>query len=265
MPKESLPAGVQIRNEASIVFDTNAPILTPEWLNTIDNTKPTSQQCFRFLQPRTRPRSRSDGAVQTLVPAFRISTFTFRTTADPSPFHLPNRTATSATFTGQPGHTYSFYSIARDLTGNVETAKTVAEATTRVDTTQEIEADLAITKTAPPEVSLRSNFAYTVRVTNQGPTAATAIVTDQLPAGLTIASATSSQGSCTGAPTVTCDLGNLASGTAAIINIAVRTQIAGDFTNTARVAGSVKDSDLTNNSALAAPLLPFLFLKRISA
>jgi len=31
-----------VRNKATIVFDNNAPIETPEWFNTIDRTKPTS-------------------------------------------------------------------------------------------------------------------------------------------------------------------------------------------------------------------------------
>ena len=37
--------------------------------------------------------------------------------------------ATSATFTAKAGHSYAFYSIARDLVGNVEAPKTVVEAT----------------------------------------------------------------------------------------------------------------------------------------
>src|SRR5262249_54013874 len=48
-----------------------------------------------------------------------------------APFQT-NTTATSAVFTGQIGHTYGFYSIARDLVGNIEAAKTTAEATTLV-------------------------------------------------------------------------------------------------------------------------------------
>jgi len=43
MPKDGLPTGTEIRNKASIVFDTNDPIVTPEWLNTLDNSKPASQ------------------------------------------------------------------------------------------------------------------------------------------------------------------------------------------------------------------------------
>jgi hypothetical protein len=48
-----------------------------------------------------------------------------------------NTTARSATFTGQAGHRYAFYSIARDLVGNVQPAKSAAEASTQVvlDTT----------------------------------------------------------------------------------------------------------------------------------
>jgi hypothetical protein len=45
---------------------------------------------------------------------------------------LTYTTATSATFAGEIGHTYSFYSIARDQVGNVEAAKSAAEATTQV-------------------------------------------------------------------------------------------------------------------------------------
>src|SRR5207249_4575118 len=45
---------------------------------------------------------------------------------------LTQTTAAQNTYTGVLGHTYGFYSIARDLTGNVEPAKTSAEATTTV-------------------------------------------------------------------------------------------------------------------------------------
>ena len=38
----------------------------------------------------------------------------------------------AVTYIGVAGHTYSFYSIARDFVGNVESEKADAEATTRV-------------------------------------------------------------------------------------------------------------------------------------
>jgi hypothetical protein len=40
MPKPGLANGTQIQNQATVVFDQNAPINTPVWLNTIDATPP---------------------------------------------------------------------------------------------------------------------------------------------------------------------------------------------------------------------------------
>ena len=45
---------------------------------------------------------------------------------------LDHTTQTSATFTGVAGHTYTFYSLARDLVGYTEPPKSTAEATTHV-------------------------------------------------------------------------------------------------------------------------------------
>ena len=45
---------------------------------------------------------------------------------------LTNTTLMSASFTGQAGHSYGFYSIARDTLGDVEVAKSTGEATTTV-------------------------------------------------------------------------------------------------------------------------------------
>ena len=42
-------------------------------------------------------------------------------------------TQTSATFTGQPGHTYGFFSVATDKAGKVQPTPTAAQATTTVD------------------------------------------------------------------------------------------------------------------------------------
>ena len=52
MPKEGLPTGTSILNKATIVFDVNDPIETPEWFNLLDNTKP--QSAVNFL-PSMQP------------------------------------------------------------------------------------------------------------------------------------------------------------------------------------------------------------------
>lgn len=46
MPQEGLPTGTSILNKATIVFDVNDPIETPEWFNLLDNTKPQSAVNF---------------------------------------------------------------------------------------------------------------------------------------------------------------------------------------------------------------------------
>ncbi len=46
---------------------------------------------------------------------------------------LVNTTQTSVTFTGQDGHSYGFYSVATDNTGNTQATPTSAQATTTVD------------------------------------------------------------------------------------------------------------------------------------
>jgi hypothetical protein len=51
-----------------------------------------------------------------------------------TPF-VTSTTATSASFTGQVGHTYGFYSVAKDHVGNVQPTPTAAQATTTVSIT----------------------------------------------------------------------------------------------------------------------------------
>ena len=68
-----------------------------------------------------------------------------------------------------------------------------------------------------------NNLTYTIGVDNKGPshTGGTVTLTDQLPAGTTLVSATPSQGTCSGTTTVTCDLGTLANGASATVSVVV--------------------------------------------
>ncbi len=139
MPKEDLTTGTEIRNSASIIFDTNEPIETPDWLNTIDNTKPTTN-----VLPLTSEQNTTDFEVQWTGTdeGAGIRDYTIFVSEDDGPYTewLTNTLDTSGTFSGENGKTYAFYSVARDHTGNLEDAPESPDTTTTVVTNQPPEA-----------------------------------------------------------------------------------------------------------------------------
>lgn len=118
-------------------------------------------------------------------------------------------------------------------------------------------ADLSLTKTASPNPGQAGvNLSYRITATNNGPAVATNVtVTDTLPAGITFVSATTTQGNCSGTATVTCSLGTLPVGGAAIVTIVVTPSAAGQIINSASVSGSQSDFDLSNNSVAVTTLI----------
>jgi hypothetical protein len=63
-----------------------------------------------------------------------IQDYTIYVSEDGGPYTIwvANTTATSGTFVGRGGKTYSFYSVARDQVGNMEDADQSADATTSI-------------------------------------------------------------------------------------------------------------------------------------
>src|SRR5262249_8495145 len=142
-PLAGLPSGTVIRNRATIIFDYNDPIDTPEVHNTLDAKAPTSHV---LPLPAT-----------TLSPTFTvrwtgtaeaggsgIASYDIYVSVDGSPFVLlvGDTTDTSATITGEVGRTYSFYSVAHDHVGHVQPTPTRAQATTQI--VQVASTDLAV-------------------------------------------------------------------------------------------------------------------------
>ncbi len=93
-------------------------------------------------------------------------------------------------------------------------------------------ANLSITKQDSPDpVTVGSQLTYLISVTNLGPDASSnATVTDVLPAGVTLVSATASAGACSGTTTVSCALGSLANGSLVTVSIVVVPTAAGPLT-----------------------------------
>lgn len=112
-------------------------------------------------------------------------------------------------------------------------------------------ADLGITLSDSPDPVRRlRNLTYSINVRNAGPNVANGVnVSDTLPSSMRLVSATSTQGSCSGASTITCSLGNLASGASASVSIVVQPSSAGTFSNTATVRANTADPNTRNNSA----------------
>jgi large repetitive protein len=121
-----------------------------------------------------------------------------------------------------------------------------ASATTRI-----VSAELSITKVDGPDpVDVGGTLTYTLTVANAGPSAAADVrVTDALPGGVRFASATPSQGTCSGAPQVVCSLGTLDAGASATVRIRVTARTARSVVNTASVASTSFDPNTSNNSA----------------
>ena len=110
--------------------------------------------------------------------------------------------------------------------------------------------DLALTKlTMQDPVASGLNFSYDLVVTNQSLTTGSAvIVTDTLPAGVTLVSSAATQGSCTGTTTVTCNLGSVTGGGTVTIHLVVTKTVGGKVLNTAMVTANEADPNMANNT-----------------
>jgi hypothetical protein len=133
-PRIDLPTGTVIRNKATIDFEIDvppAPMDTPDWINTVDNSKPNSRvAALSALQSTSNFTVRWEGSDE--GSGLKDYTIYVSDNGGPPTAWLANTQSTSAVFTGVPGHTYAFSSVARDNVGNVEGDKTAPDASTKV-------------------------------------------------------------------------------------------------------------------------------------
>lgn len=110
--------------------------------------------------------------------------------------------------------------------------------------------DLTVAQTDLPDpVRVGDDITYTVTVTNDGPDDATNVVLeDEVPAGITIVSATPSVGTCSITTTISCDLGDLTNGSSATVTIVATTTAKGTLLNKVSVTADQTDTDGSNSA-----------------
>jgi uncharacterized repeat protein (TIGR01451 family) len=113
-----------------------------------------------------------------------------------------------------------------------------------------VTADLAVVlKAAPGQLTLGQPVTYIAKVTNNGPSPATAVkLTDALPAGAAVVSITPSAGTCIGRATIVCALGTLADQASATVTIIATPGTAGTARNRVSVQAQQIDPDQTTNT-----------------
>ena len=181
----------------------------------------------------------------------------FTTTTDPAGAYLVDRlpagsyTVVVDTSTVAPGLVI-VSELDATLDSQTDLTLTPGENRTDADFGYQLQADLSIDKSHTDYFEIGENAAYTLVVTNLGPAAAiTPTVTDVLPTGLTYVDGTGLGATCSAiGQTVTCDLVTIAvDDTIEIeLTVAIAAAAAPSVVNTASVASSTQDPDLTNNS-----------------
>ncbi|HOU24496.1 MAG TPA: carboxypeptidase-like regulatory domain-containing protein, partial [Anaerolineae bacterium] len=129
-PQAGLADGAAITNQARIVFDVNPPMDTNVVTNTLDLLPPVSQVeplRAKLASPFTVTWSGSDSGSGVRVYDLYVAT-------DGGAFVLWQAavTTTQASFAGEIGHRYAFYSVATDAVGHREAAPATPDAVTEV-------------------------------------------------------------------------------------------------------------------------------------
>ena len=104
---------------------------------------------------------------------------------------------------------------------------------------------------SPDPVPAGGQLTYTLSVANNGPDDATGVqIVNTLPAGVSLISVTPSQGSCAGAPTIVCSLGNIDNNASSTVVIVVTApNVAATLTNTVTSSRNEPDNNPSNDNA----------------
>ncbi|MBN9295973.1 MAG: tandem-95 repeat protein [Filimonas sp.] len=245
-------------NTASTTAPTVLPRAELQVVKTVDNATPYagSNVVFTLTATNNGPSAATGVKVSDQLP----TGYTFISAVPSADYNsstgewtigsLANGASTSLAITAKVLVTGNYLNSAT-ISGNEYDDVTSNNTSTRT-TTPVAAADLSVSKTAdnsaPPA---GSNITFTIVATNNGPSTATNVtVTDALPAGYSLVSATATQGSYAGS---TWTIGSLANGATTTLTIVAKVNAAGSYINTATITGTEHDGDLTNNTSTASP------------
>ncbi|MCA3160380.1 MAG: S8 family serine peptidase [Burkholderiales bacterium] len=109
--------GARIDAAARIVFDNEAPLVTPSIFNTIDRVSPTS--AVKLAGVTVEGKISLTWAGTDGMTGSGIASYTILVAKDGGPFAvwLEDTASTAAIFNGESGSSYAFYSLARDHSG----------------------------------------------------------------------------------------------------------------------------------------------------
>jgi len=168
---------------------------------------------------------------------------------------------------GVGGNALVTLTVRADQVGPVTNSVSVAAAegdpepannTTAAETAIKLPADVGVTvATSASQVFLGRELRYEIAVTNAGPgVAAGVLVEDLLPVGVEFLSLEASQGNGTNeSGLVRVALGELGTGSNAVVTLRVRAQQAGQWTNVVRLAPSPLDPNPANDEATEATVI----------
>lgn len=161
--------------------------------------------------------------------------------------------AGSATFSIQARVKNSASGVLTNTASLISPINPAVNNKTATDTTNIVpKADLAVSVSAPLSATTSTQVTLTITVTNQGPSNVTGLtLVDGLPTGATYLSSDPGEPVCTIlGNTLTCALGDLASGEKKVVKLVIRTPaLPGTITNLVNVTANQADPDMTNNQA----------------
>jgi hypothetical protein len=133
--KRTAHTGDVVDAQATIVFDTEGPIDTPPYFNTLDAVAPSSE-----VTPFASATTADTGFLVSWAATddgggSAVADYTVYYSVDGGDYGiwLFDTPITEALFTGAAAHTYAFYSTARDNAGNEEAAPDIPDATITVE------------------------------------------------------------------------------------------------------------------------------------